>query len=103
MSAPVKTYRSGKVKLDIWQGQYEGKTTYNFSITKPYKDKAGKWQNGTSYGKTDLKDVLILVQTVLINGINKAADRPAEKPKQAPADDPNDPDTWPMDDGDTPF
>lgn len=62
MGAPAMIFKAGKVILNIWEREVEGKgekfMAQSISITKPYK-KDDKWENGTSFNFTDVPHILL--------------------------------------------
>jgi len=59
MAAPKQTIKVGKVRLSVWEGNYEGKPILSFTIDKPYKDKEGNYVNGKSFSRADLGNVVL--------------------------------------------
>lgn len=58
MSSPVKTIKVGKVRLSVWQGEYQGNPTLSFTLDKPYK-KDGDFVSGKSFSRADLGNVVL--------------------------------------------
>ena len=89
MSAPIKTYSKGKCQLAIWQGEYEGKPSFSFSLKKSYYDKkTSSWKDTAYYTVTDLQDIQALCETVVMQNILKSAEKkndykqePVKKPE----------------------
>lgn len=87
-SVPIKTKSLGQIQLTLWQGEYEGKPTYSYTVKKSYKNKSGEWVNTDFFNKSDLPTVLALVQSAILGGI-KAKDidqKPAEQQNYSDAD-----------------
>ena len=84
MSAPIKSIQSGKVSLSVWENNFDGQTSYSYTIQKSYKDKEGKWQRSGSFGKQDLKDIHFLVNSLIMSGLLKKLNETAQ-PAQPPA------------------
>lgn len=53
---PVKSFRQGGVKLDVWRNTtQQGAEMYNTTISNSYKDDAsGEWKETKSFSPTDL-------------------------------------------------
>lgn len=55
---PVDTVRHGNVEIAIWRNTGERGDFYTASApTIRYKDNAGEWKDGSSFGRHDLLDV----------------------------------------------
>ena len=63
---PVKKFRAGGVTATIWRNdvQQDGQTVTRSSVTlqKSYRDKDGKWRNGSSFWVNDLSRVELVVR-----------------------------------------
>lgn len=59
MASPKEVIKVGRVRLSVWEGEYDGHTTLSFTIDKPYKDKDNNYQSGKSFSKTDLGNVVL--------------------------------------------
>jgi len=54
-SRPVKSFRQGGVKVDVWRNTtQQGADLYNTTISNSYKDDAGDWKETKSFSPTDL-------------------------------------------------
>jgi hypothetical protein len=52
---PVQTFRFGRVQASIWANPAsEGKTFYNTTFKRGYKDDKGDWHDTDSFGRDDL-------------------------------------------------
>ena len=52
---PVKSFRQGGVKVDVWRNSGQNGDMYNTTITNSYKDDAtGEWKDTKSFSPTDL-------------------------------------------------
>lgn len=51
---PVKTFRSGYLKVAIWKKEFEGRPLYSVSQQRGYKDKEGNFDNTTTLRNQDL-------------------------------------------------
>jgi len=81
MSAPIKTYKKGKISLAIWQGNFEGKPTTSFSIKKSVFDKTtNSWKDSPYYSITDLQDIQSLCNLVISKSIENATEGKTSKP-----------------------
>ena len=60
MSAPVKEFRIGAVKVALFPKEYNGNTYYNFKFQKSYKDKQEQWQNTEYFSSQDLLNLSYL-------------------------------------------
>lgn len=55
---PVETVRHGNVEIAIWRNIGDKGEFYSASAPKiRYKDDAGAWQDGSSFGRHDLLDM----------------------------------------------
>lgn len=59
MGSPLKVVKVGKVRLSIWEGEYQGNPTLSFTLDKPYKNKDGDYVNGKSFSRADLGNVVL--------------------------------------------
>jgi hypothetical protein len=50
---PVATFRIGLVKASVWKNENGGKTQYNTTFVRSYKD-GDTWHDGDSFGHGDL-------------------------------------------------
>jgi hypothetical protein len=52
---PVKSFRQGGVKVDVWRNPGTNGDMYNTTISNSYKDDAsGEWKDTKSFSPTDL-------------------------------------------------
>ena len=57
-NAPVKKIRIGGVTATIWKNEAEGRSFYNTTIVRSYRDKeTEEWKETSSYGHDDLLNV----------------------------------------------
>jgi hypothetical protein len=57
---PITTLRRGIVKATIWENTSKNRPFFSTTFSRSYKDRSGKWSNGTSFGLNDLDALLIL-------------------------------------------
>lgn len=51
---PAARIQIGNVHGAVWRNDHDGKTFYSATFEVRYKDAAGNWQSGQSYGPGDL-------------------------------------------------
>jgi hypothetical protein len=52
---PVKSFRQGGVKVDVWRNPGQNGDMFNTTISNSYKDDAsGEWKDTKSFSPTDL-------------------------------------------------
>ena len=52
---PVKSFRQGGVKVDVWRNPGQNGDMYNTTISNSYKDEtSGEWKDTKSFSPTDL-------------------------------------------------
>ena len=57
-NTPVKKFRIGGVTATIWKNEAEGRSFYNTTINRSYRDKeTEEWKESSSYGHDDLLNV----------------------------------------------
>ena len=57
-NAPVKKIRIGSITATIWKNEAEGRSFYNTTIIRSYKDKeTDEWMETSSYSHDDLLNV----------------------------------------------
>ena len=62
-NAPVKTLRSGALKLSIWANEgKEGKKYLSAKLTKSYKNDQGDWKETVNLGERDWLVAAALLQ-----------------------------------------
>ena len=84
MNPPIKTFKKGKCQLAIWQGDFQGKVTYSYSIKKTvYDEKTKVWSESIFFSLTDLQDTYFLINTVMSAYITKMS-----QPKKAVSQNP---------------
>ena len=55
---PVKKFRIGAVTATIWKNEAEGRSFYNTTILRSYRDKeTEEWKETSSYAHDDLLNV----------------------------------------------
>lgn len=59
---PANTLRCGNIKATIWENTSEKGSFYATTFSRPFKDQAGTWRNGTSFGLHDLEALLTLAR-----------------------------------------
>lgn len=59
---PVKTIRSGAVKLAIWENEAEGNVYYNVTAQRLYRDERGDWQTTSGFNSADLAHLAFAAQ-----------------------------------------
>lgn len=57
---PATTLRCSNIKATIWQNVSQKGLFFSTTFSRPFKDQAGTWRNGTSFGLNDL-GVLVTV------------------------------------------
>jgi hypothetical protein len=55
---PATTLRCGNIKATIWQNVSEKGPFFATTFSRPFKDQAGEWRNGTSFGLNDLEALM---------------------------------------------
>ena len=55
---PTHTLRCGNIKATIWQNLSEKGPFFATTFSRPFKDQAGAWRNGTSFGLHDLEALM---------------------------------------------
>jgi hypothetical protein len=50
---PVQNLRLGALQAAVWANQHEGRTYYNVTFTRSYKD-GDEWKESDSFGRDDL-------------------------------------------------
>ena len=55
---PVTTLRRGIVKATIWENTSKNGPFFSTTFSRSYKERSGKWSNGTSFGLNDLEALL---------------------------------------------
>lgn len=55
---PANTLRCGSIKATIWENNSEKGPFFATTFSRPFKDHAGEWRNGTSFGLNDLEALL---------------------------------------------
>ena len=51
---PQDEVRIGTVKAAIWKNEVAGKTRYNVTFFRIYRDAEGQWKTTQSFGRNDL-------------------------------------------------
>lgn len=52
--APVAKVSVGLQTASIWKNEGEGRTFYNVTFDRRYRDGKGEWKSTSSYGRDDL-------------------------------------------------
>ncbi len=55
---PANTLRCGNIKATVWQNISEKGPFFATIFSRPFKDHAGAWHNGTSLGLNDLEALM---------------------------------------------
>ena len=55
---PATTLRRGIVKATIWENMSKNGPFFSTTFSRSYKDRSGKWSNGTSFGLNDLEALM---------------------------------------------
>jgi hypothetical protein len=58
----VREFRSGQVRLSVWQNQSKNGSYKSFKLVRLYKDDNGKWQRTDSFKSGDLLDIAAICQ-----------------------------------------
>jgi hypothetical protein len=53
-NAPVHEVKLGRVRAAIWKNDSGKGPWYSVTVSKLYKDEAGKWQDGSNFSREDL-------------------------------------------------
>jgi hypothetical protein len=65
MGYPVQKLQSGKISLAVWEAEYKGNISYNYTLSKGYKDKDGNWQDVKIFTITDFHDIIALSTKII--------------------------------------
>lgn len=71
MSNIVKSYSSGKINVAIFQGDYQGKATYQFKFQKSYIGQDKQWKNTDYFGIEDIMNVRALCDMLIQKNIKE--------------------------------
>ena len=55
---PATTLRCGNIKATIWENVSEKGPFFATTFSRPFKDQAGAWRNGASFGINDLEALM---------------------------------------------
>ena len=55
---PANTLRCANIKATIWQNVSEKGPFFATTFSRPFKDQAGEWRNGISFGLNDLEALI---------------------------------------------
>lgn len=55
---PATTLRCGKIKATIWQNTSEKSSFFATTFSRSFKDQAGAWRNGNSFGLNELEALM---------------------------------------------
>ena len=58
---PATTLRYGNIKATIWRNVSVKGPFFATTFSRPFKDQAGAWRNGTSFGLNDLEALMNVV------------------------------------------
>ena len=59
---PANTLRCGNIKATIWENISEKGPFFSTTFSRPFKDQSGMWRNGTSFGLSDLEDLVTVAR-----------------------------------------
>ena len=65
-SKVVYSNRNGAISGAVFQGEYEGKTTYSYTVKKQVK-KGDNWEDTPFRNKTDLLNEVVTILDLLLN------------------------------------
>ena len=82
MAAPIKKFKFGKVEAAVWENDKNGQKYYTTILSKSYLQ-GKEWKQTTSFASTDLRDLYILLGSMLSKQIK---DIPLSKPNIQMAD-----------------
>ena len=83
---PIFKWRQGKIECALWQGEWEGKPTYSYSINKNYfSKKKDKWETTKYFTIVDLRDLVMVVLSIIMQSIKPKKVEPKPEPKPADA------------------
>jgi hypothetical protein len=80
MKPPIKKIFYGKIQGALWEGDYQGKPTYSMSFQKSYK-KGDKWEHTNFFTMVDLRDLYILIGSILDKQVKEAKNNNVSKEK----------------------
>jgi len=67
MAGPVDKVKVGMVEVAKWAGTYKEQATTSYSLTKQKLNKdTGKYEDTKFLGVTDLKDIMVACQMMLL-------------------------------------
>ena len=84
-NAPIKVFKKGKISLCQWSGEYQGKPTTSYSLTKRVLDpKTNQWSESKYLSVTDIMDIqalcaAFLTETIIKNSNQQAKQQPAKQ------------------------
>jgi len=55
---PATTLRRGIIKATIWENTSKNGPFFSTTFSRSYRERSGKWRNGTSFGLNDLEALL---------------------------------------------
>ncbi|MEJ6011422.1 hypothetical protein [Novosphingobium aquae] len=62
-NAPIKKFRIGFVTANVWKNDVDGgKSFYNVTLERSYKNSAGEWEAGNSFNHDELLNAAALLQ-----------------------------------------
>ena len=59
---PANRLRCGNIKATIWQNVSEKGPFFSTTFSRPFKDQAGAWRNGTSFSFTELEALVTVAR-----------------------------------------
>lgn len=59
---PVHILRCGNIKAAIWKNEWAKGEYFLASFSRPFKNRFGKWCNGSTYSLADLEALTVVVQ-----------------------------------------
>lgn len=82
MGRPIKKLSLGNVRLAIWENDFKGNKSYNYTPEKNYVDKkTNEWKTTNNFSGTDLDCLDRLIQMVRLKNVKELLPKP---PKEEP-------------------
>lgn len=76
---PIKSYKSGQLELAMWAGEYQGKPTTSFTLSKrSFNKQTNQWEEKKYFTPTDLKDIQAICQAATVDGILNKEQKPQQ-------------------------
>lgn len=67
---PIKSFKSGQIELAAWSGEYQGKPTTSFTMSKrAFNKQTNAWEEKKYFSPTDLKDIQAVCTAAVVDGI----------------------------------